>query len=302
MRTLRLVTLWPMLFVAFFIALLLSCKKDRFDALQASASINLPISVSEAKTYFEKLNLNSQSSFEGDSTRMLNIDVEPLWGEAFLSYSASGRAIVIAPLADTSISTLNDGRAGVKLIFSRLGADTISVEAIMYIADSAYYESVNHEINFSTFTGFFVLFDIGLHFKNGVNVVNGTPVGRVKNIYKGDFQPSPDERDDGNCFTVFEVVYEPCPYTFSECEEPVVVEGQDCVHEIGGIVHEQLLPGFVLDGLICLSNTKMLAQVLEKRSLCAAFKPVLPLKKGVHFAPEKVFVFVLIWVFTFTGF
>lgn len=32
------------------------------------------------------------------------------------------------------------------------------------------------------------------------------------------------------------------------------------------------------------------------------FKPVLPLKKGVHFAPEKVFVFVLIWVFTFTGF
>lgn len=234
MKNLRLVTMWPLIGIGFFFALFMSCKKDNFDVILKSSNQAKGINISEAKSYFEQLKLSNQSSFEGDTARILNIGVEPLWNEAFLSNSTSGREIVVVPLADTTISTLNHGRAGVKLLFSRFGGDTIVAEVLFYIADSTYFLSNNQDLSFNDFTGVFVLSDIGLHFKYGVNVVNGTPVGRVKDVYKGNIQSIGDEREGGDCFDVYEVAYEPCVYTFDECDVPVVVQSEECNDPVNG--------------------------------------------------------------------
>lgn len=201
-----------MLFIAFFVSLLFSCKKDKFETISPDSpksnfhTPNLPISISEAKSFFDKLNLTPQSSYDGDSSKILNIRVEPIWEEAFLSSSISGREIIVAPLSDNRISALNNGRAGAKLIFSRSGADTILVEVLLYIADSTYYATNNNIINFIDFTGCIAIFDLGLHFKYGINVVNGSPVGEVKSIHKGNMLSLADEREEIYCYTDSEII------------------------------------------------------------------------------------------------
>ena len=89
MYSFRSATLWPLSFIVFFL-LLSSCKKDKFESLSSDSSksifhsTNLPISIPEAKSFFEKLNLTPQSSYDGDSVKMLNIIIEPIWDEAYL--------------------------------------------------------------------------------------------------------------------------------------------------------------------------------------------------------------------------
>jgi hypothetical protein len=143
----------------------------------------------------------------------------------------SGRQIVVAPLQDSTFVAVNDGRTGLRLLVSNLGGDTLNVEIMLFIADSSYFYSSSQEINFNNFSGIYALFDIGFHFKGGVRVVNGAPVGGVKSILRqGQLSPSED-RDDGNCFPVFEIIYEPCLITFDDCVETVVIESEDCVND-----------------------------------------------------------------------
>jgi hypothetical protein len=239
MRKFELVTKWPMFFIALFLSITTACKKDgldKFDSHLDSKSIqNHAISIAEAKSYLQSLNLPAASSLIGDSLRILNIDIDPDWEDAYLSQSLSGRDIVVAPLTDKSLSDLNDGRVGVRLLFSRQGSDTITVEIMLYVADSSYFFSGSQDLNFNTFTGFYALFDLGLHFKGGVNVVNGQPVGAVKDIVRGNLLSLADDRDDGDCNLASEVFYQECPMIASSgCEEEIVVWVTYCVNDPWG--------------------------------------------------------------------
>jgi hypothetical protein len=239
MRKLNLATKWLFIAIAVFIGFTTSCKKDVLDSVGSRptsvSSGNHAISIAEARSYLQTLNLPVASSLVGDSLRILNIDIDPDWDEAYLSQSLSGRDIVVAPLADKSLSELNDGRAGARLLFSRQGGDTITVEVMLYVAESSYFFSSSQDLNFHTFTGFYALFDLGLHFKGGVNVVDGQPVGSVKEMARGNMLSLADDRDDGDCNLASEVFYQECPMIASSgCEEEIVVWVTYCVNDPWG--------------------------------------------------------------------
>lgn len=237
MKKLNLVTSWPLILIALFLGILPSCKKDGINTQHSfSSPENYPISIGEAKAFFEQLKYSTdQQSLGNDSTRIFNLPVVPNWNEAHLGNSTSGRQIVIAPLQDSVFAATNDGRTGLRLLVSDLGGDTLNVEILLFIADSSYFFSNNQDIGFANFSGVYALFDIGFHFKGGVRMVNGAPVGGVTSIQRGGQMLMAEERGDGDCFDVIEIIYEPCPYiTVEDCEVPVVVVTQDCVHELGG--------------------------------------------------------------------
>ena len=119
------------------------------------------------------------------------------------------------------------------MLFSKLGADSISLEILLYVADSAYYSTSAQEINFNSFTGFFVFFDIGLHFKYGVNMVNGSPVGPIIDVHMGSAQQLSNDRADIYCFIVLEEILVEC-IAFSDCVSVLTIEGLDCVSFGGG--------------------------------------------------------------------
>ncbi|MBN8680671.1 MAG: hypothetical protein J0M29_20775 [Chitinophagales bacterium] len=237
MKKLNLVTSWPLILIALFLGILPSCKKDGINTQHSfSFPENYPISIGEAKAFFEQLKYSTdQQSLGNDSTRIFNLPVVPNWSEAYLSNSLSGRQIVVSPLQDSVFASANDGRAGLRLLVSNLGGDTLNVEIMLFIADSNYFFSNNQDIGFADFSGVYALFDIGFHFKGGVRMVNGAPVGGITSIQRGGQVRMAEEREDGDCLDVIEIIYEPCPdIAVSDCEVPVVVVSQDCVHEFEG--------------------------------------------------------------------
>ena len=132
----------PLLAFIFLFALILGCRKDnliidnpRTDGIRQPGR-QFPITAEEAKAYFEKLDLHASNSLNGSNSYSF-IGVDPMWNSAFTGYSQSGREMIMVPLADSSIRTLNDGRADAKLLFTKISADTITAQIILYIADTA---------------------------------------------------------------------------------------------------------------------------------------------------------------------
>jgi hypothetical protein len=126
---------------------------------------------------FAELQDAPASSFSDDNDF---IKLEPVWSQATLSQSQSGKDIVIVPLPDSLLRSLNDGRAGAKLLFSKDGPDTIVAEILVYAADSAYLAGKGTGPEFGDFTGLYIFYDIGQHFKNGILMEDGAPIGRIK--------------------------------------------------------------------------------------------------------------------------
>ncbi len=167
------------------ILLAYACHKDYQSPLpdypQPAAKQNYPITLFEAMARFAELQEAPASSFSGDNDF---INLEPVWSQATLSQSLSGKDIVVVPLPDSLLRSLNDGRAGAKLLFSKDGPDIIIAEILVYAADSAYFEAKNHVPEFVDFSGVYIFFDLSQTFKHGLMVENGVPTGKIKSATK----------------------------------------------------------------------------------------------------------------------
>jgi hypothetical protein len=184
MQTLLLATRWPLFVVLTFFALLWGCQKDRFTPLNAPAPApdGGVVSLEQAKAYFDAQAFNPDvASFSDDSAKFY-LKLLPLWEQSYTGISPAGREMLMVPLADSSFSQMNGGRANAELVFNNMGGDTVLAQILVYVADSAYYAEQAGVLNFSTFSGAFLFFGLDYDFHYGVVVSSGSPFGSVRSL------------------------------------------------------------------------------------------------------------------------
>lgn len=185
--------------VVFTLFLLFGCTKDRIilDEVDAGYLSTQPLTVQDAKDFFARFNTESSNSLiSGENF----LRIEPDWDYATLDQSRSGNQILVVPIKDRSVDSLNGGRADVKLQFRKFDLDSIVADVVLYVADSAYF--VQHGMGGSedNFSGQYLFFDLALNFRNGVVVVDGEPVGWVESASTSSMAPGTgvEDRDEGN--------------------------------------------------------------------------------------------------------
>ncbi len=163
---------------------LFACQKDPSELFPNqvdsafSATPNYPVSLAEAITYFGEFQSIAVSNLDAFTF----IKMEPKWDEASIGYSLSGKEIITVPLPDSAFQQLNQGRTGAKLLFSKSGPDSVTADLVVYVADSAYYQATNGVLEFSTFTGAYVYFDLSQQFRYAISVDSGAVVGGTDTI------------------------------------------------------------------------------------------------------------------------
>ncbi len=171
---------------------LFSCQKDRSAPVQfdpgLAAAQNYPISLAEAMVFFSK----KQGSVMNSLDESQFIKMEPRWNDAFIGQALSGREILTVPLPDSMFKSANHGRTGAKLLFSKIGPDTINADLVVYVADSTYYAACNGDLDFQTFTGAYVFFDLAQHFRYAIYVDSGAVVGGTDTILVDHIMPVSD--------------------------------------------------------------------------------------------------------------
>jgi uncharacterized membrane protein YgcG len=168
--------------------LLQNCQKDihQIDLnQQKNITKKYNLTIDEAKSYFNSLQTSSnQSSLNGSGTQVHFFDqVAPLWNEAFISSSQSGNQMVVIPVNDSLVKVLNGGQVGMKLTFSRISPDSIDANLLVYVADTTSNASLA-SYNFSNFSGLYLFFDVGQHYKYGIYVKDGIPKGAVDTLFQ----------------------------------------------------------------------------------------------------------------------
>lgn len=192
------------------------CQKDReLTEQNAPAEPNYPITIQEAILRFSEVWVDPTSSFGGFGSFPF-VELKPKWAEASLSHAASGKEIVMVPLPDTSFKMMNDGRVGAKLLFSKVGPDSIDVCVMAYRADSAYFSEKHGQLDFSDFTGSYTFFNTKFEFLKGVYVDSGTVVTAVDSISGYQLFAAGEDRRD--CITVAKPVRYNCCQAFDDCE------------------------------------------------------------------------------------
>lgn len=183
MKTIHLAGCRPLLLLILIIAFLFACKKDNLapateTIVHSQNPSHFSISIEEALVYYSgasAVNANSAGNF---GVRPF-VELEPVWGQAYSSLTQSGIEVIVVPLADSTIRVNNQGRADAKLLFKKISQDSIVAQIMLFVADSSYFVSQGNTLNFSNFTGVFVLFDLAFHFQDGVVVQSGTPINSV---------------------------------------------------------------------------------------------------------------------------
>lgn len=222
------------LLVATLLVFLVGCQKDHFLPAPSASDHRLqtthfPISIGEAQKHFEQLGEVKPVALNSlDEEKVYLGEVAPDWGNAFLGTAVTGQEMAIAPLVGNNLSTLNQGRAGIKLLFSKSGADSINVQLLVYVLDSSYQVSTHGVPSWSTFTGLFLFFDLAQNFKHGVRVINGVPMGKVVNIRVESGYQQAEDRGDGDCATHFTSVLTDCIMAFSDCSDVSIVGYEEC--------------------------------------------------------------------------
>jgi hypothetical protein len=102
--------------------------------------------------------------------------MDPEWSLASAGQSLTGRDVITVPLPDSAMHAYNDGRVGAKLQFSKTGQDSIAADLVVYVADSSHHDAVSGLLDFNTFTGAYVYYDIGQNFRYAILVDSGTVV------------------------------------------------------------------------------------------------------------------------------
>lgn len=217
------------------LASMIGCQKDLLNhaenELNSANQSKIPITVSEAQDWFQTYYHPSASA---DSKPLL-VKMAPQWHDATIGYAPNGQPIAMVPLPDSALRYSTAGRAGAKLLFSKTDIGEIDVSMIVYFADSAYWAVQNAVLNFNNFTGTFSFLDLDQNFKTGVLVINGSPVGPVKDVQITAFGQHAEEREDqydeGDCIdhVQSEFVEVDCPeQAFTECYNLITVTSTDC--------------------------------------------------------------------------
>lgn len=182
---------------AFLLFSLFSCQKDRSEpavvqpALALLVAPNYPISLAEAMLFFSTAQSTIVNQF-GDNQAF--IEMAPDWSHAVAGQSLTGRDVITVPLPDSAMHAYNDGRVGAKLQFSKTGQDSIAADLVVYVADSSHHDAVSGQLEFNTFTGVYVYYDIGQNFKYAILVDSGTVVAATDSFSIDQTNPSTTDR------------------------------------------------------------------------------------------------------------
>ncbi|MCC6458937.1 MAG: hypothetical protein IT260_00610 [Saprospiraceae bacterium] len=155
-----------------------SCHKDAQDGLGTMQSLtsgptqHYPISLSEVLKFYASGGEQQGNPLDAEKI----IALEPKWDEAFTGQSVSGREILVVPLPDSMLKSINHGRAGARLLFSKYSADSIQADLLVYVADSAWHQNNSGVFDLSTFTGALAFYDVGQHFRHAMYVQAGVPI------------------------------------------------------------------------------------------------------------------------------
>ncbi len=96
----------------------------------------------------------------------------------------------------------NHGRTGAKLLFSKIGPDTINADLVVYVADSTYYAACNGDLDFQTFTGAYVFFDLAQHFRYAIYVDSGAVLGGTDSLLINPVLSTQDRQQDCEHYSI----------------------------------------------------------------------------------------------------
>lgn len=226
--------------ILLLVGFLFGCRKDNFTTVEdlsqtnnpALLSANYPISIEEALIYFSGIDLQASNSFQDEYSHAF-VKIEPLWGQSFVGHSQLGKEMVIVPLADSSIRILNNGRADAKLLFTKVGEDSIIAQILLYVADSAHHASNGSNLNLATFSGAFAFFDLTYNFQYGIVAEAGVPFLWIDSIGITPTESVPD-REGYDCWEGG--IFINCPANnFTEgCTAVLFLQGSPCGEGGGG--------------------------------------------------------------------
>lgn len=202
------------------IAFLTGCNKDTgitpeqtaADLTPTESAGNYPISLIEAMARFRDIQGLAPENLSGGKL----LELVPEWSQAYTGQTLSGKEVVVVPLPDSHLVHLNHGRVGARLLLSKAGQDSINAEILVYIADSAYYLLNNGVLNFNTFSGLYLFFDIEQNFRHGIQLTDGLVSGKVTSITSLGQSNIASSRAD--CFTYY-FITRPCDQALYSCIE-----------------------------------------------------------------------------------
>ncbi|MEQ1744568.1 MAG: hypothetical protein ABMA02_04025 [Saprospiraceae bacterium] len=225
-----------------FIACFFACTKDKIQPFpdQFENSAKYPISLFEAKDFFSTFRTSNPNGLTDNEF----IELDPLWHQATLSHSPSGKEIIVVPLPDSTLRAMNDDKVGAKLLFSKNGPDSIVAEILVHVVDSAYFEAKNHQPVLADFSGLFIFYDLTQTFKVGLMMANGVPVRKLKSAQRSTSTgstvvPRNDNETTEDCIDHIysQLVQYPCPHVdipLTDCYRFEVIITTVCNSTDGG--------------------------------------------------------------------
>ena len=132
--------------------------------------VKKPITIQEAKKWFDGQKASSQSSLNGDSSLF---QADPRWADATIASSQLGSEFLVAPLN----LALTNGRCVSRLLVRRNPNGELSGRYLLYIPDENYRAKYKGVYNPSNFTGAVIYTDFYGHYSHGYSLVNGSVVG-----------------------------------------------------------------------------------------------------------------------------
>jgi hypothetical protein len=163
----RLVLCLVVSFSTFFV----SCHSE--DAIfQQPDLATKPISIVEAKTWFQQQQLGNANANPTDDSLLILPSANPDWDSAFNSLNVRNHDFVIAPLDKSGAN----GRLKTRLLITRKSDGSLMGSKMLYIADQVYHDRKNGQYNTTDFTGNVIYSDLNGRFLFGLRVENGIEV------------------------------------------------------------------------------------------------------------------------------
>jgi hypothetical protein len=128
-----------------------------------------PISIDEAKTWFQQQQIGSANANPTDDSLLILPSANPNWDSAFNSLNPQNRDYVIAPLDLSG----NGGSIQTKLLITRNSAGTPIGICLSYFADDAYHLRTNGNYSPQDFSGKAIYSDLNGRFLYGFKIDNG---------------------------------------------------------------------------------------------------------------------------------
>jgi hypothetical protein len=209
--------------LVFLLSFFVGCQKDQLEqALPYHKTINpfatntakFSISVSEARDFH--LDFDANTSNAGENVT-LDFPDNLIWDKAFKSTTLSGREMVVVPMEDDVLSSLNGGRAGMKMLFAKKDSAQLTSCYLIWVADSAYYAQRNGAIDFQSFTGMYAFFDENKVFRHAIYLIDGDVWSGSTEFHLGSTTVVEVVERSCSLVTVNYVTWVPCDTPLGNC-------------------------------------------------------------------------------------